>query len=134
MRIKLERQEFQPKCTIGELFVDGCFECYTLEDVVRQEKVYGETAIPYGTYEIDITRSNRFKRDLPLLKDVPNFSGIRIHPGNTDADTEGCILVGRTKGNDFVGESRAAFAALFTKIREAIDQGDTVTIDIEERP
>ena len=77
------------------MYLDGRFGVLHLEDVVRQgEKVPGQTAIPEGIYTVQITFSNRFKRDLPLLLNVPNFEGIRIHPGNTDADTEGCILVG----------------------------------------
>jgi len=83
MKIDLVRHVFTPRSTIGSLYVDGKFECYTLEDVVRLgEKVYGETAIPEGTYEVQITFSNRFKRDLPLLLKVPGFEGVRIHPGN----------------------------------------------------
>jgi hypothetical protein len=118
-------------CTIGELLVDGVHECWTLEDVVRPngEKVYGETAIPYGTYKVGITFSNRFQRDLPLLYDVPDFSGIRIHPGNTAADTHGCLLVGQHKTSTSVTESRLAFDALFPKIRDAIERGEEVTIE-----
>lgn len=111
--------------------VDGAYECFTLEDVVREgPKVPGATAIPYGTYAVTITHSERFERDLPLVLDVPGFGGIRIHPGNTAADTEGCILVGRTKGPTFVGESRAAFNALFPKIKEALEAGDSVTLEV----
>ena len=112
--------------------VDGATECFTLEDVVRSsgEKVAGKTAIPSGTYSVTITPSNRFKRDLPLVENVPGFEGIRIHPGNTAEDTEGCILVGRTRGTTWVGESRAAFASLFEKIKEAIDDGDKVTLEV----
>ena len=131
MKLKLERTYCGPLCTIGSLYVDGAFECFVLEDIVRTgEKVPGDTAIPAGTYNVVITPSNRFKRDLPLLESVPNFVGIRSHPGNTAEDTEGCLLVGRTKGPTFVGESRAAFAALFQKIRQALDDGDTVTIEV----
>ena len=131
MKIKLERTYCGPSCTIGSLYIEGAFECFTLEDVLRAgEKVPGDTAIPNGTYNVVITPSNRFKRDLPLLENVPNFVGIRIHPGNTAEDTEGCLLVGRTKGPNFVGESKAAFAALFPKIRQALDEGDSVTIEV----
>lgn len=132
MKITLERTERTKKYTQGELFVDGAFECYTEEDPERPDgvKVYGETSIPGGEFNVVITPSNRFKRDLPLLENVPNFSGIRIHPGNTPEDTDGCILVGRTKGVGVIGESRAAFAALFDKIKAALDAGDTVSIEI----
>ena len=81
--------------TIGELSVDGNYICDTLEDRVRPtgEKVYGETAIPYGTYTVTLSYSNRFKKTMPEILNVPNFSGIRIHCGNSSKDTEGCLLV-----------------------------------------
>lgn len=120
MLMQLTRKCFTDKSTIGELAVDGEFECYTLEDVVREEKIKGETAVPVGTYEIAITFSNKFKKYLPLLMNVPNFEGVRIHPGNRPEDTEGCILVGQTKDDDFVGHSVAAFEKLFPKIQAAI--------------
>src|SRR6476659_8160031 len=130
MKLRLERTWFEPECTIGTMFVDGAYDCFTLEDVEREVKVYGETAIPLGTYNVVITPSNRFKRDLPLVENVPGFEGIRIHPGNTAADTDGCILVGINKGPGWVGESRAAFNELFEKIKNALDQGDKVTLEI----
>jgi len=119
MNMLLTRKEFTDKSTIGILLVDGLFECFTLEDAVRDSKVYGKTAIPYGKYEVIVSYSNRFKRRLPLLLKVKNYEGIRIHPGNTDRDTEGCILVGQTKGKDFIGQSVKAFNALFSKIERA---------------
>lgn len=131
MKLRLERSWCGPSCTIGQLMVDGVTECFTLEDVVRTgEKVYGKTAIPAGSYNVVITQSRRFKRDLPLVENVPGFEGIRIHPGNTAEDTDGCILVGRTKGPTWVGESRAAFSAIFDKIKEALDAGDKVTLEV----
>jgi len=117
-------------CTIGELLLDGDHECWTLEDVMRPDgiKVQDETAIPNGTYRVIITYSNRFQRDLPLVCDVPNFSGIRIHPGNSASQTSGCLLVGAGKTRDSVTDSRAAFDVLFTKIRNAIERGEEVFI------
>lgn len=132
MYMQLIREEFTDKSSIGDLFVNGTKECYTLEDKDRHledginEKVYGKTAIPRGIYEIELTYSNRFKRVLPLLKDVPGFEGIRIHPGNTDEDTDGCILVGTIKSKDFVGHSRLAFDKLFEKMKDE----DRITIEI----
>ena len=123
MNLKLVRKTFTEQSTIGELSVNGKFECFTLEDRVRAmgaPKVHGETAIPEGIYEVAITFSDKFKKLLPLLLNVPNFEGIRIHSGNTRADTEGCILVGQTKAKDFVGGSRAAFNVLFPKLQAAI--------------
>lgn len=83
MKIEVIRHTFTGRSTIGSLYIDKKFECYTLEDVVRTgPKVHGQTAIPEGTYEVQITFSPRFKRDLPLLLNVPNFEGVRIHTGN----------------------------------------------------
>ena len=119
MNLKLRRTTFTGRSTIGELSVDGTFECFTLEDMVRPVKVPGMTAISEGVSVVSVSFSDRFKRLLPEVHDVPNFTGIRIHPGNTDADTEGCILVGKTEDTDFIGDSRAAFNKLFPKIQAA---------------
>jgi hypothetical protein len=130
MELLLKREIFTDKSTIGSLFVDGTFQCFTLEPVVRKEKIFGQTAIPYGIYDITITCSAHFGCDLPLLNNVPNFEGVRIHPGNTAADTEGCILVGTIRVTDDLISSRSAFNLLFPKIKAALDSGDKVTIDI----
>ena len=119
MELKILRKELTARSTIGELHVDGRFECFTLEDAVRPVKIKGVTAIPAGVYEVVVNFSQRFQRPLPLLLSVPNFDGVRIHAGNTDADTEGCLLVGKSKAVDFIGSSRAAFEALFPKIQRA---------------
>jgi hypothetical protein len=120
MNLKLVRKTFTEESTIGELSVNGKFECFTLEDKVRAVKIHGKTAIPAGIYEVVITFSDRFRKPLPLFLNVPNFAGIRIHSGNTAADTEGCILVGTSKGKNFVGGSRVAFNALFPKLQKAL--------------
>lgn len=131
MKLTLPRTDFDAESTIGTLYVDGKFECYTLEDAVRDgPKVYGKTAIPVGTYEVRITYSNHFKRDLPLLMDVPGFEGVRIHPGNTADDTEGCILVGRTKAIDRINNSRDAFDSLYAKILAAWFRKEPITITV----
>jgi len=131
MKLEVVRSMCGATCTIGELLVNGEHECYTLEDVVRPEgspKVFGETAIPYGTYQVVVTYSPHFQRDLPLVADVPGFQGIRIHPGNTAADTEGCLLVGTGKTATSVTGSRDAFNTLFPKIGDALRRGEAVTI------
>src|SRR6185295_19251922 len=120
MQLQLVRNVFTDNSTIGELFINGVFECFTLEDKVRPVKIKGETAIPAGTYEIVVSFSDRFKHFLPLLLNVPNFDGIRIHPGNTAADTLGCILVGQGKGVDAISGSRLAFGPLFEKIQNVV--------------
>jgi hypothetical protein len=128
MELKLRRFEFGTNYTIGKLYVDGIYHCFTLEDKVREgEKVNGQTAIPYGTYSVIIDHSNRFNRDLPHILNVQGFEGVRIHTGNTSADTEGCILVGTTwAGKDFVGNSKFAFDPLFEKMKAA----DKITLEI----
>ena len=126
MEIKIKRLHRTEHSTIGELSIDGVFECFTLEDKEREIKIKGETAIAKGTYQVIINRSNRFKKLLPLLINVPNFEGIRIHSGNSNHDTEGCILVGRTRSQDFIGQSRKAFDKLFKKMQKA--ENITITI------
>jgi hypothetical protein len=132
MKLNLKRKWFSGKSTIGELYVDGEFCCFTLEDVERTEKTYGETAIPCGTYPVIVTPSRRFRRLMPLLVGVPNFSGIRIHPGNDDGDTEGCILVGMSRSLDFIGRSREAFNELFILLADCHDAN--CSIEIEDAP
>jgi 4-hydroxy-3-methylbut-2-en-1-yl diphosphate synthase IspG/GcpE len=131
MELLLKRTTFTEESTIGELYVDGKFECYILEDKdrglkssmslkeIQEKKVYAKTAIPTGKYLVANTHSPRFEKYLPLLLNVPGYAGIRIHPGNYAKDTEGCLLPGVTKGKDFVGSSRIAFNNLFKKIRAA---------------
>jgi hypothetical protein len=132
MKLQLMREQYRPDSTVGRLLVDGTFECFTLEDGIRANKVQGRTAIPPGTYRVTVTPSPRFRKDLPRLHDVPNFQGVLIHPGNTAADTEGCILVGAQwqPGAEAIGRSRVAFAALFAKIQDALARGDGVEIEI----
>lgn len=136
MRLLLDRTQYEKDATVGEIYVDGVFECFSLEDQVRAgEKVRGQTAIPTGTYEVMITMSPRFKRRLPLLVNVPGFDGIRIHPGNTHEDTEGCLLVGerviRHEGMPFLTRSRAAFDLLFAKL-DSVSLTERITIEVME--
>lgn len=139
MEIKLIRETFTDKSTIGRLLIDGLFYGWTLEDKDRyleenpSRKVKGETAIPAGRYQVIINWSPRFKRELPLLLNVPGFEGIRIHSGNKPEDTEGCILPGKTKGQDFVGRSREAFNEIFEAIQSALNKNEPVFIVIERR-
>ena len=128
MKLKLERFEYGSTFTIGRFYIDGVYHCFSLEDVVRKgAKVNGQTAIPTGTYNVIIDVSTRFGKQLPHILDVPNFTGVRIHTGNTSKDTEGCILLGQTwtKG-DFIGNSKLAFDSFFDKLKQA----KTATIEI----
>lgn len=137
MKIRVERREFSNTTTIGVLFVDEAFQCYTLEDADRHlesggEKIYGATAIPRGWYRVKLTMSNRFKRVLPLLENVPNFSGIRIHAGNDHTDTEGCILVGTgTNHDNTLFNSRIALESLIERIESADRRGEEVWLEVK---
>ncbi|WP_455763299.1 DUF5675 family protein [Prevotella disiens] len=143
LNILLHRKWCRPNYIIGNLYLNGVFFSNTLEDKdrglkqsmpldeIEQCKVYGQTAIPSGRYEVRITYSNRFKRPLPLLLNVPGFEGIRIHAGNTPKDTLGCILVGK---NDRIGQvrhSRTIMAKLQQQIDSTILNGGKVFIDIK---
>lgn len=121
MRLQLKRIAFEETYTIGKLSIDGIKFCDVLEDRVRPDgvKVYGETAIPQGTYRVIITYSDRFKRKLPLLLNVPMFKGIRIHAGNTAVDTHGCILVGVNSEKGKVTQSKFTFYNLFKILEKA---------------
>ncbi len=132
MKLDLIRRWLTDASTVGELYVDGERCCFVLEDRHRpnQPKVPGATCIPTGVYEVRITHSPRFNRDLPLVCDVPGFAGVRIHPGNTVADTEGCLLPGRIRHGESVQESRLAFVELFAKLQGAAEP-ITLTITVE---
>lgn len=137
MELKLYRKEYTEISTEGELYIDDVFECYTLEDPVRDFgiKIYGETAITADRYQIIIDFSNRFQRMMPHILDVPGFEGIRIHAGNTAENTEGCILVGQDKGGpNFIGSSRKAFDILFAKLESALNGGEECWIEIIDCP
>lgn len=108
MELTLKRIALRPDYTIGKLYVNGAYFCDTLEDKVtdvnkngifdgNEKKKYGESAIPYGRYEVEVNYSPKFRRRLPRLMNVPHFEGILIHRGNTPKDTAGCILVGENK-------------------------------------
>ena len=141
MRPRLSRRWFSERSTIGQLYVDDVEECFTLEDRVRHDpdlttaaneaKVPGRTAIPAGRYRVVITWSPRFKADLPELLDVPGFTAIRVHAGNTDADTAGCILVGRIREPDRISASRSALEALVPKLLDGLAAGE-IWIDVEQ--
>ena len=142
MELRLNRIYFAKTYTIGRLYVDGRFFCDTLEDTNRDSnkdgdlddtgevKVYGSTCIPFGTYEVVVTYSNRFKKQLPLLMNVPEFDGIRIHSGNTDADTLGCILLGINSEKGKVINSRIYADRLTQLLIDEQDMNKRSTIKI----
>ena len=117
MELKLERLKFTGKSTIGKLYINGKYLCDTLEDCDRyiengNNKIKYNSAIPRGTYEIVMNYSDRFKSVMPLLLNVPQFEGIRIHSGNTAKDTSGCILVGIEHHDNYITASRLNYNIL----------------------
>lgn len=136
MNIRVTRNIFAEKQTIGDLYINGIYFCHTLEDIVREDgkKVLHETAIPYGEYNLVMDYSDRFKQIMPHILDVPNFTGIRIHSGNTEADTSGCILVGYDhiikNFSHSIAKSRQAYTDLCSKIYIALADSQKVTISI----
>ena len=141
MKLTLKRIALRPSYTIGKLYIDDAYFCDTLEDTVRdtnksgkfdngEQKIKGKTAIPYGTYEIKWTYSPRFKKYTPQLMNVPSFEGIRVHAGNTSADTEGCLILGENKQVGKVLNSRATINKFYPIIKEACSNGK-VTIEIK---
>jgi len=138
MKLLLKREPSEGDHTFGQLFVDGAYQCETLEDVIREVsgepveawKIVGKTAIPAGTYAVTISFSPHFQCNMPLINAVPGFAGVRIHPGNTSADTEGCVLVGDTRQSDSIGESRAAFESLYQELNAEIESGGAVSLTI----
>lgn len=130
MKLELQRFEYGTDYTVGRLFVDGVYQCFVLEDVVRtDEKVYGKTAIPVGEYTVLLNYSPKYKRIMPQVINVPGFEGIRIHSGNTSLDTEGCLLVGDTwTAGNLITNSRVAYQKLLTKLS---DTKEPITICIK---
>ena len=139
MILTLDRKYKLPTYTIGKLYIDGEYFCDTLEDKDRgltddmtvseisKIKIKKGTAIPTGTYKVTITYSNRFKKNMPLINNVKGFEGIRIHSGNTDKDTEGCVLVGFNKVKGNVINSRDTYNKLFN----VLSKSNNITITIK---
>ena len=150
MKLDVVRTQFGEDATNSLLFIDDVFECYGLEDEVRDKKVYSETAIPLGEYEIkfrtvggfhtrtkaryDAKYGEGWHLGMLELQDVPNFEFILVHSGNTDESTAGCYLVGNTQQDldvskdGFIGSSRTAYEKMYPKVRDALVAGDKVTI------
>lgn len=138
MTLTLLREPSVGGATFGCLYVDGRWAAFTLEDAVREVagqpvgtwKVAGATAIPVGTYPCVLSHSQRFERVLPELRDVPGFTGIRIHAGNTTADTEGCVLVGQERGVDRLYRSRMALDGLLRTLSAAQQRQEAICLTI----
>jgi hypothetical protein len=137
LKIKVIRDEFSPTYTTGRLYINGKFFGYTLEDTVRADgaKVDGMTAIPAGVYPITVSLSPKFGRMMPLIENVPGYTGIRIHQGNTAAHTRGCLLVGyeRIKKGGRINNSLQAERDLTALLLANQQAGKTAKISIENR-
>jgi len=137
MKIVVERFLFEKDCTVGRLYIDGVMKCYTIEDEIREVKVKGETGIPYGTYEIGTRFSPRFSpkfsHEMLWVKNVPNFEYILIHWGNTEKDTDGCLIVGNKlgvlKGKTAVLNSVATYKEIYAIIAKHLELGGKATIE-----
>lgn len=140
--IKLQRIKNDGNTTIGELFINGFFQCFILEDEPREVKVKGETRIPAGKYKIGLRTvggfherfSKRFK-DMHIgmlqILDVPGFEYILIHPGNTDKDTDGCLITGSDVLDNFtVSGSTMAYKKIYPIISKMVDSDEDVYIEI----
>lgn len=144
MQLHVIRTTFTDQSSVGELYLNGAFYCYTLEDVdrdlradlpldaIRARKIFAQTAIPTGNYEIILNWSNRFQKQMPLLLRVPGWEGVRIHSGNYPHQTEGCILLGKTKLDNMVGVSNKTFEAFMVEMRRATKR-EKIHIEIESR-
>jgi len=121
MIVEVKRTFKGTEYTIGKLYIDGAYFCDTLEDTVRKEKIAGKTAIPAGTYKVKKTYSPRFNKQLPEILDVPGFTGVRIHAGNTAKDTDGCLLLGLNKTKGSVLNSQNAMAFFMDRTKDEFE-------------
>jgi len=136
--ITLKRNMFNDNNTIGELYgINNEFLCYTLENKVRAVKIPKITAIPYGIYKLVFTYSKRFEKEMIQLLNVPNFEGVRIHSGNTEKDTDGCILVGNkvlNKQNNYsIYESKIAVEKIEKYIKALLNKNIDLWINISKK-
>tara|TARA_R100000657_G_scaffold16957_1_gene13385 strand:- start:414 stop:977 length:564 start_codon:yes stop_codon:yes gene_type:complete len=146
MKLTVVRTQFGIDATSGILLIDDKFECYTLEDQYQAVKVMHETCIPEGTYDIKFRKtggfhakySERYKNahyGMLHVQDVPNFTYILIHTGNTDEHTSGCLIVGETQQDldiskdGFVGSSTVAYKKMYAKVASELLQGKPVSIE-----
>lgn len=136
MKVEIHRHWFTRNSTSGVVKVDGVYSCFSLEDEARPDgvKIPGHTCIQPGEYLCVIDDSKRFGRPMPHLLGVTMFEGIRIHPGNNEANTEGCILVGYSRKPDIVEDSRKAFDDLFSKMQAAVDRKEQIWVIITNEP
>lgn len=141
MLLTLTRDIFTADATLSTVTVDGLTFGFCVEDEDRGleaggVKVRAETAIPIGRYKLAPTWSNRFKREMLLVHDVPGFQGIRVHPGNSEADTEGCLLLGLSRDPQTmrIGSSVKACAWMDAEVRRRLAKGEACEVLIQRDP
>jgi len=132
MIIHLMRNTYFTDCTMGELLINDKHFGYTLEDVVRADKIKikGETAIPSGFYRVSVSMSSRFKKEMIEIHNVPMFKGIRIHGGNDDDDTEGCPLLGKNISGNKIWDCSEVNNLLVNLVKEEEEKGEVTYIHI----
>ena len=138
MEIKVIRNILTSEYTVGKLYIDGVYTCDTIEDRYRiikskADKVYGVTAIPCGTYPVILDYSSKYSKLMPHILDVPYFEGVRLHSGNSDEDSLGCLIVGEYMpgvAGGWVANSKIAYSKVFAKLKEASDKGERIFITI----
>lgn len=148
MKLKVFRFSQINGSTLGILFIDGKFQCYTIEDINREKKLAGETCIPLGKYKIEFRTEGGFHKNymkkfpemhkgMLEIKGVPNYNYVLIHIGNSSKDTEGCLLVGNTLNNNniqsgWLGDSTNAYIEVYKKISNALISGQQVWIEYQD--
>ena len=147
--LRLQREPSDGGATLGALYINDVWQCWTLEDVIREPaggtyvdpvawvaswKVAGKTAIPAGRYGIVLTQSARFGIILPELLSVPGYTGIRVHAGNKAENTEGCVLVGSGRQAAAIGQSQLALDALMQRLTRDQKAGERLAIDVYNPP
>ena len=132
MNCLLQRLPSEEKRTHGDWYNDGQWFCYTLEDVVREVKIKGETAIPAGTYRLTLENSPRFGPNTITVHKVPGFVGVRVHGGNTEANTQGCPLVGMERTETGIRNCKPALDELKMEIGAALQAGEQVWLEIRD--
>ena len=135
LELKLVRLMMGAASTLGKFYIDGKYYGVTCEDKDREleaggVKIAKQTAIPRGRYRVAVTFSNRFQKMLPLLEDVPGFTGVRIHGGNRAEDSEGCVLAGRVRIQDGIAQCKDTVEAIIDLIDDAEDRGEESYLEI----
>lgn len=140
MELKVERFQHNENETFGKFYIEGVYQCFTLEDPYKEKKVWGETRIPEGRYKVELRKAGGFHekytekfgkdfhRGMLHVTNVPNYTYILIHIGNTNKDTNGCLLVGTGKTKNSITNSTLAYKKIYPPIAKALEEGKEVWI------